>query len=80
MLAVAVSVVLLLMAFLSDKSICGRGPFWLSDTVQVVAFAALVGGLTMADTCEENSCRSLRLWGLHRGLSRDDALGRRRET
>ena len=68
-LVVAVSVVLLLIVFLSDKSICGLGPSWLSNTVQVVAFVALVGGLTMADTCKENSCRSLRLWGLHRGLS-----------
>jgi len=62
-------VVLLLMVFLSDKSICGWGPFWLSNTVQVVAFAALVGGSTMADTYKENPRRLLCLWGLYRGLS-----------
>ena len=45
-----------------------KPPFWLSDTVQVVAFVALVGGPTMADTYKENSCLSLRLWDLHRGL------------
>jgi len=38
-----------------------KPPFWLSGTVQVVAFVALVGGLTMADTYKENSCRLLRL-------------------
>jgi len=68
-LVVAVSVVLLLIVFLSDKSICGRGPFWLSGTVQGVAFVALVGGPTTADTYKENPRRLLRLWGLHRGLS-----------
>ena len=52
-------------------------PFWLSNAVQVVTFVALVGGPTTADTYKENPRRSLRLWGLHRGLSQDDA---RRET
>ncbi len=67
-LVVAMLVVLLLMVFLSNKSICGWGcqlgllqdllyraplpkwkpPFWLSNTVRVVAFVALVGGLAMA--------------------------------
>ena len=67
-LAVAMLVVLLLMVFLSNKSICGWGcqlgllqdllyraplpkwkpPFWLSNTVRVAAFVALVGGLVIA--------------------------------
>jgi len=67
-LAVAMLVVLLLMVFLSNKSICGWGcqlgllqdllyraplpkwkpPFWLSNTMRVAAFVALVGGLVIA--------------------------------
>ena len=71
-LAVAMLLVLLLMVFLSNKSICGWGcqlgllqdllcrvplpkwkpPFRFSNSVWVVAFVALVGELTMADTYE----------------------------
>ena len=38
-----------------------KPPFWLSNTVQVVASVALVGGLTMADTYEEKKIHAVAL-------------------
>ena len=95
------SIVLLWMVFLSDKSICGQGcrlgllqdllcrmplpkwkpPFWLSNAVQVVAFVALVGGLTTADTYEEKKIHADRFacGACIAACPRDVALGWRRE-
>ena len=59
-----------------------KPPFWLSNTVQVVAFVALVGGLTMADTYGEKKIHADRFacGACIAACPRDDALGWWRKT